>query len=145
MPLTTRLLVLAIAAQVLLTFAILILMGRERVPRIMSGEVAMADVAVERTAYPLRARLFSNNFDNQFQLPVLFYLAALLALWSGTVGWVEVVLAWLFVALRYAHAAIHTTSNSLLPRFSAYTAGMVVLIVFWLWLVVRLVILSPSL
>ena len=38
-----------------------------------------------------------------------------------------------------------TASNSLLPRFSAYTAGMVVLIVLWLWLVVRLVILSPSL
>ena len=145
MPFTTRLLIVAISAQVLLTLAILILMGRERVPRIMSGEIAMADVAVERSAYPLRARLLSNSFDNQFQLPVLFYVAALLALWSGTVGWVEVVLAWLFVALRYVHAAIHTTSNSLLPRFSAYTAGMVVLIVLWLWLVVRLVILSPSL
>ena len=144
MPLTTRLLILAVAAQVLLTLAVLILMGRERVPRIMSGEIAMADVAVERSAYPLRARLLSNSFDNQFQLPVLFYVAALLALWSGTVGWVEVVLAWLFVALRYVHAAIHTTSNSLLPRFSAYTAGMVVLIVLWLWLVVRLVILAPS-
>ena len=144
MPFTTRLLIVAISAQVLLTLAILILMGRERVPRIMSGEIAMADVAVERSAYPLRARLLSNSFDNQFQLPVLFYVAALLALWSGTVGWVEVVLAWLFVALRYVHAAIHTTSNSLLPRFSAYTAGMVVLIVLWLWLVVRLVILAPS-
>jgi hypothetical protein len=143
-PLTTRLLILAISAQVLLTFAILILMGRERVPRVISGEIPWQDVAVERTAYPLRARLLSNNFDNQFQLPVLFYVAALLALWSGTTGWVEVVLAWLFVALRYVHAVIHTTSNSLLPRFSAYTAGMVVLIVLWLWLVVRLVILSPS-
>ena len=144
MPFTTRLLIVAISAQVLLTLAILILMGRERVPRIMSGEIAMADIAVERSAYPLQARLLSNNFDNQFQLPVLFYVAALLALWSGTVGWVEVVFAWAFVALRCVHAAIHTTSNSLLPRFSAYTAGMVVLIVLWLWLVVRLVILAPS-
>lgn len=144
MPLTTKLLILAIAMQVLLTIVILLLMGRERVPRVMSGEIRMADIAVERTAYPLRARLLSNNFDNQFQLPVLFYAAALLALWSGSIGWVEVILAWLFVGLRYVHAAIHTTSNSLLPRFSAYTAGMVVLIVLWLWLVVRLVILAPS-
>jgi hypothetical protein len=144
MPLTAKLLILSVAAQVLLTFIILLLMGRERVPRVMSGEIAMADVAVERTAYPLRARLLSNNFDNQFQLPVLFYVAALIALWSASTGWVEVILAWLFVALRYVHAAIHTTSNSLLPRFSAYTAGMVVLMVFWLWLIVRLVILAPS-
>jgi hypothetical protein len=144
MPLTAKLLFLSIAAQILLTFIILILMGRQRVPRVMSGEIAMADIAVERTAYPLRARLLSNNFDNQFQLPVLFYVAALLALWSGGVGWLDVVLAWLFVVLRYVHAAIHTTSNSLLPRFAAYTAGMVVLIAMWIWLVLRLVILAPS-
>ncbi|WP_375451625.1 MAPEG family protein [uncultured Devosia sp.] len=144
MPLTAKLLILALAAQVLLTFAILVLMGRERVPRIMSGEIPMADIAVDRTAYPLRARLLSNNFDNQFQLPVLFYIAALLALWTNGVGWVEVLLAWLFVVLRYIHAAIHTTSNSLLPRFSAYTAGMIVLAALWVWLVLRLVVLAPS-
>jgi hypothetical protein len=145
LPLTAKLLVLAIAAQVLLTIIILVLMGRERVPRVMSGEIHWRDIAVDRTAYPLRARLLSNNFDNQFQLPVLFYVAALLALWTANIGWVELILAWLFVALRYVHAAIHTTSNSLLPRFSVYTAGMVVLIALWLWLVMRLVILSPSL
>jgi hypothetical protein len=141
MPLTAKLLVLAIATQVLLTVIILLLMGRERVPRVFSGEIRWQDIAVERSAYPLRARLLSNNFDNQFQLPVLFYVAALLALWSGSIGWGEVILAWLFVVLRYVHAAIHTTTNSLLPRFSVYTAGMVVLCVFWLWVVGRVLLL----
>lgn len=145
MTLTIKLLIVSVAVQVLLTFVVLVLMGRERVPRVMSGEISMADIAVERTAYPLRARLLSNSFDNQFQLPILFYVAALLALWSGAVGWVEVVLAWLFVVLRYVHAAIHTSTNNLLPRFSAYTAGMVVLMMLWLWLLVRLVVLTPSL
>lgn len=141
MPLTAKLLILSIAAQVLLTIGILLLMGRERVPRVMSGEIRWQDIAVDRSAYPLRARLLSNSFDNQFQLPVLFYVVALLALWSGSIGWVEVILAWLFVILRYVHAAIHTTSNSLLPRFSAYTAGMVVLCVFWVWVVGRVLLL----
>ena len=144
MPLTAKLLILAMAAQVLLTLVILVLMGRERVPRIMSGEIRMADVAVERTAYPLRARLLSNNFDNQFQLPVLFYVAVMLVLWTGGVGWVELILAWLFVALRYVHAAIHVTTNTLLQRFAVYTAGLAVLAALWLLLVFRLVILAPS-
>ena len=144
MPLTAKLLILAMAAQVLLTLVILVLMGRERVPRIMSGEIRMADVAVERTAYPLRARLLSNNFDNQFQLPVLFYVAVMLVLWTGSVGWVELILAWLFVALRYVHAAIHVTTNTLLQRFAVYTAGLAVLAALWLLLVFRLVILAPS-
>ena len=144
MPLTAKLLILAIAAQVLLSIVILLLMGRERVPRVMSGEIAMKDIAVERTAYPLRARILSNSFDNQFQLPVLLYVAGLLALWSGGAGWVEVVLAGLFVALRYAHAAVHVSTNRVYRRFFLYTAGLVVLALLWLWLVLRLVILAPS-
>lgn len=139
MPLTAKFLILAIAAQVLLTIIVLFMMGRERVPRVLSGEIAVKDIAVDRSAYPLRARLLSNNFDNQFQLPVLFYVAALLALITSVPGWVDVILAWLFVVLRYAHAAIHITTNRVHRRFAAYTAGMVVLAVWWVWLAARLV------
>ena len=144
MPLTTKLLILAMAAQVLLTIIVLILMGGERIPRIMSGEVDIKDIAVERSAYPLKARLLSNCFDNQFQLPVLFYVAVLLTLWAGTVSWLELLLAWAFVALRYAHAAIHITTNRLEHRFATYTAGLAVLCALWLWLVLRLVFLVPG-
>ena len=140
MALVDKLLILAIAAQVLLTLGILVWMGFERVPRVARGEIAVKDIAVERQGYPLRARLLSNNFDNQFQLPVLFYVAALLLLWSGHAGWVELVLAWLFVALRYGHAAVHVTTNRVYRRFFTYTAGLVVLAVLWVWLVVRLIL-----
>lgn len=144
MTLVDKLLLLAIFAQVLLTLGILVWMGMERVPRVARGEVAVDAIAVERDAYPLRARLLSNNFDNQFQLPVLFYVAALLALLSGGTGWVELVLAWLFVVLRYIHAAVHVGTNRVYRRFAIYTAGLVVLGLLWLWLVLRLVLLAPS-
>ncbi|UJW85673.1 MAPEG family protein [Devosia sp. SL43] len=140
MPLTAKLLIIAIAAQVFLTIAILVLMGRERVPRVMSGEIPVKDIAVDRDAYPLRARLLSNNFDNQFQLPVLFYVAGLLTLFATTPGWIDVILAWLFVASRYVHAAIHVTTNRVHMRFAAYTTGLALLSIFWLWLVLRLVL-----
>ncbi|OYX12395.1 MAG: hypothetical protein B7Z15_10000 [Rhizobiales bacterium 32-66-8] len=140
MPLVAKFLILSIAAQVFLTLAILILMGLERVPRVMSGEIPFKDIAVDRDAYPLRARLLSNNFDNQFQLPVLFYVAALLALWSGGSNWLEVACAWLFVALRYAHAIIHVTTNRLDQRFAVYTTGLAVLAVLWLLLLLRLLL-----
>jgi hypothetical protein len=140
MPLNAKLLVFAIAAQVLLTLAILVLMGRERVPRVLSGEIKVADIAVEKTAYPLRARLLSNNFDNQFQLPVLFYIGALLALWAGVPNLIEVLLAVLFVASRYVHAAIHVTTNNVQQRFAAYGLGLAVLAIFWLVLVFRILL-----
>lgn len=140
MPLVAKLLILAIAAQVLLTLAILILMGVERLPRIISGEIPLKDIAVDRDAYPLKARLLSNNFDNQFQLPILFYVAALLALWSGGTNWLEVGLAWAFVALRYVHAAIHVTTNNVERRFAVYAIGLAVLALLWLLLLLRLLL-----
>ena len=118
MPLIDKLLILAMVLQVLLTLVLLVWMGFERVPRVARGEIAVKDIAVDRNAYPLRARLLSNSFDNQFQLPVLFYVAVFLTLWSGGAGWVEVMLAWLFVALRYVHAAIHVTTNRVYRRFA---------------------------
>ena len=144
MTLVDKLLILSIFAQVVLTLGVLVWMGVERVPRVARGEIAVEAIAVERDAYPLRARLLSNNFDNQFQLPVLFYVAALLALWSGGTGWIELVLAWLFVVLRYIHAAVHVGTNRVYRRFATYTAGLVVLGLLWLWLVLRLVLLAPS-
>ena len=143
MPLLDKLLALAMAAQVLLTLGLLIWMGRERVPRVMRGEIRVADIAVDKSAYPLKARLLSNSFDNQFQLPLLFFVGALAALHFGLLDWFIVGLAWLFVALRYVHAAIHVTTNRVYRRFAAYTAGLAVLALFWLWLVFRL-LLAPS-
>ena len=137
MPIVAKLLILAVAAQAFLTMAILVLMGRERVPRVISGEIPMADIAVERSAYPLKARLLSNNFDNQFQLPVLFYVAALLALMLGGVTWLETIAAWLFVVLRLAHAVVHVTTNILLQRFALYSAGLAVLAILWLMVLFR--------
>ena len=138
MPLVAKLVILTMAAQAFLTMAILVLMGRERVPRVMSGEIPMADIAVDRTAYPLKARLLSNSFDNQFQLPVLFYVVALLALMLGGVTWLETVAAGLFVALRYAHAYVHVTTNRVHRRFAIYTAGLAVLAILWLMVLLRL-------
>lgn len=143
MTLAAKLLILAMAAQIALTFGILLLMGRERVPRVMRGEIAVADIAVEKTAYPLKARLLSNNFDNQFQLPVLFYAAVLLTLVLGLTSWIEVVLGWLFVSTRFIHAAIHVTTNHVVRRFAAYAAGLAVLALMWLWLVIN-ILLVPS-
>ncbi len=138
MPLVEKLLLLAMAAQVLLTLLILVRLGQERVPRVASGAVKAADVAVDRTGWHLKAKLLSNSFDSQFQLPVLFFVGALAALQLGAVGWVEVVLAWVFVMLRYVHAFIHTTSNRLFPRFFVFCAGLAVVSLFWLWLTIRI-------
>ncbi len=143
MPLLDKLLILAMAIQAFLAIALVFWLGFERVPRIARGEIRIADIAVDRTAYPLKAKLLSNSFDNQFQLPVLFFVGALVLLQLGLVGWADVLLAWLFVALRLTHALIHVTTNRVPRRFVVYTAGLAVLTLFWLWLALR-ILLAPG-
>ena len=144
MPLSDKLLILAIAVQAFLAIGLVTWLGFERVPRVSRGEIRMADIAIDRSAYPLKARLLSNSFDNQFQLPVLFFVGALILLFIGSVGWVDVALAWLFVALRIGHAAIHVTTNRVPRRFITFTAGLAVLALFWLWLILRILLLPSA-
>ena len=142
MPLLDKLLVFAMAAQAFLALGLVFWLGFERVPRVTRGEIRVADIAVDRSAYPLKARLLSNSFDNQFQLPVLFYVGSLVVLHFGLVDAVVVSLAWLFVVLRIVHAAIHVTTNRVYRRFAFYTAGLAVLVLFWLWLTLRILLQS---
>uniref|UniRef100_UPI00397F93F2 MAPEG family protein n=1 Tax=Salmonella sp. s32443 TaxID=3159639 RepID=UPI00397F93F2 len=60
----------------------------------------------------------------------------------GLVDAVVVSLAWLFVVLRLVHAAIHVTTNRVYRRFAFYTAGLAVLVLFWLWLTLRILLQS---
>jgi hypothetical protein len=122
---------------VALTFALLIGMGALRVAAVRRGEVRVRDTALDRNNWPPRAQQISNCFDNQFQLPVLFYVLTILALSLRKADLLFVVMAWIFVVLRIVHAAIHVTSNRVGYRFWAFAAGMIVLLLMWVIFAVR--------
>ena len=138
MTLVTKLLLLALLLQVAMTFALLLWLGSKRVPMVNRGEVRMKDIALSREGWPERVRQLGNAVDNQFQLPVLFYVAVVLTLWNNTGTWIELILGWLFVISRAVHAAIHTTSNHVPRRFAAYSFGLFVLIAYWVVLAIKL-------
>jgi hypothetical protein len=131
--------VAAILVQMALAHALLWRLGQVRLPLVFAGQIRPRDVALSRDPWPDRAKQVSNAFDNQFQLPVLFYVSAGLALYFGP-NLVEAVLAWLFVVSRLAHALIHATSNHMTRRFSAFIVGFAILGIFWVELAVHLVL-----
>lgn len=131
-------LILAILLQGLLALGLMFHLGSIRVPLVMSGQVKSSAIATDRRGWPEREWAVGNAVDNQFQLPMLFYVGSVLAIVFGATL-IEVVLAFLFVVLRYVHAFIHITDNHVIRRFSVYTAGLVVLCLFWLDLAIRLI------
>lgn len=136
MPLT---LLYPLLAQVLLTFIVLFAMGFARSGALKRGEATMAGIAVDPAAWPDRVRQYGNNFSNQFETPVLFYVLVLAAMHVGAVNWLSVVLAWIFVASRVVHAVIHLGNNRVRPRAFVYTAGVFALMGLWLVIVLKLV------
>ena len=121
-------------AQVALSFLLLAWQGYLRVGLVRSGAVRMRDIALGEPNWPPDATKAANAFSNQFELPVLFYMAVVVAIVVSAASTAFVVLCWLFVATRVVHAAIHLTDNNVPRRSFAYTAGYVVLVVIWIML-----------
>jgi len=131
---------LPVFAQVALTLALLFWLGPVRVRAIRAGAVRPRDIVLGQKAWPEKAVKVGNSFDNQFQLPVLFYALVALALITRKADLPFVLLSWLFVATRLVHAAIHTGSNHLFNRCLAYLAGAVVLSLMWILFAVEILI-----
>ena len=131
---------LPVFVQVILTFVLLFWMGKVRTNAVGSGEVKIKDIALRQPNWPTQPTQISNAYENQFELPVLFYLLTILAWLTRQADLLFVVLAWVFVALRVAHAYVHVTSNRVPRRFALFAAGAVILLVMWIIFAARLLI-----
>ncbi len=128
---------LPVFAQVALTFALGTWLAAARFLSIRSGTARVKDIALGQPAWPPQVIKISNCYANQFEMPLLFYVLAVLVVLTGTSDSVMIGLAWGFVALRIVHAAIHTTRNDVRYRFYVFLAGSSLLAVMWLILGVR--------
>jgi hypothetical protein len=123
-----------------LTFFLMFWMGFARVGVLKRREIRMGDIALGQPAWPPRVMQISNAYHNQFQMPVLFYALVAFALITRKADLIFVLMAWIFVLCRLAHAAIHVTTNRVPVRFYAFLASAVVLLLMWLIFAVRILV-----
>ena len=93
--------------------------------KLMDGE--MPEIVIKTT----------RNFNNQFELPTLFYVVAILNITATRPTALSLTLAWAFVVTRYAHSLIHITRNHLLHRMTAFWLGVFCVLGLWIDLVIR--------
>jgi hypothetical protein len=105
--------------------------ARQRWGLILREEVRWQDIALRQTAWPDRVQQIGNSFQNQFEVPVVFYVLVGLVLVTKKADLFFVVMEWLFVATRSAHAYIHTTSNYVPLRGQFFLAGVIILFLMW--------------
>jgi len=124
-----------------LTFALLLWMASARTRAVTSREIGLKDIALGQPNWPTRTTQIGNCFSNQFELPVLFYLLIALALPLRHADLVIVLLSWVFVVTRFAHAGIFVTSNNVQQRSLAWFAGVLVLFAMWLYFALKILLL----
>ena len=135
-----NLIILPVFGQVLLIFGVLVAMGSRRGAALRSKATRLKDIALGQDAWPEDAIKASNNYKNQFEMPVIFFAACAFALITKSADLLMLVLATLFVVARAVHAAIHLGTNPVMPRAYAFFASAAIVLVMWILIVVRAVL-----
>jgi hypothetical protein len=119
-------------AMAALTFVVWWRMYFTRIAQMRRERIHPQSVATSaQAAAKLTDSRAADNFRNLFELPVLFYLALVVAAQAGLVTTTVLALAWLFVALRIVHSWIQCTYNKVMHRFYVYVTGGMTLWALW--------------
>lgn len=125
-----------------LIFVIAFRMGLAKQRAVREDGVKLEDVSLDNRGWPEDTRKLNNNYNNQFELPVLFYAILPLLLMLVKVDWLQVTLAWLFVAGRILHSIVHTGANVVTQRGMAFLIGFGAVGLMWAWFALRLFVIG---
>ena len=101
--------------------------GAGRARRIHPQKVATSRQMAE-TMQNLKS---ADHFRNLFEVPVLFYAAALTIYVAQLTATAYVALAWAFVVARLVHSSIQCTYNAVIHRLAAFATGLLLLWILW--------------
>ncbi len=128
---------------VVATFMLLFRTAQVRVAAVRRGAVHPRDIALRQPNWPARETQIANAYQNQLELPVLFYVLTILAIITRHADLLFVLLSWVFVVLRLLHIYIHVTSNHLSRRFQVFAASAIVLAIMWAIFIIRILFRLP--
>jgi hypothetical protein len=122
--------------QAFATLGLYVAMSRVRVAAVKAGKVE-ARAFKYNEGEPEETRNYTRALTNQFESPVLFYTACIIAHVTGTANIVILVLAWGYALAKLAHLYVHATANRLRHRRPAFIVAFGFLAALWIALAVN--------
>ena len=124
-----------------LAFFLLLWMATARTQALKGRETSLGDIARGQANWPTKVAQIGDCFSNQFEIPVLFYALIAIALPLHKADLFIVLMSWVFVVTRFAHAGIFVTSNNIQQRSMAWFAGVLVLLAMWIYFALKILLL----
>ena len=115
-----------------LTQGVLLLIPLRRFRAGLAGQIQSDDFKFGESAkVPGHVSIPNRAMMNLLELPMLFYVASLMFFVTGKVDALVLGVAWLYVALRVVHSAVHLTYNNVMHRLVPFALSNLVLTVYW--------------
>ncbi len=123
---------------VILTICIAPLVLYARVKQVSAGNLKIEFFELySGTGAPPDVTKTTRCLANLFEIPTLFYVACLTALFLELNSVWLIYLAWGFVTIRGIHAFIHLTYNKVFHRLSAFMLSNVLVIAMWVIIIIQ--------
>lgn len=125
-------------SMVLLTFIVACIAVKVRIASVKGKSVSAKYFRLmDGQNVPENITKTTRNFNNQFEIPTLFYVVCSLYVCLGINSIIALTFAWMFVFLRVTHAYIHLIYNHILHRMATFWLSFMCVMVLWINLLLQ--------
>ena len=92
--------------------------------------------------FPDRLLSARQQYQNMFEIPILFYLLCLLNIFFNNYSQADIILAWGFVLFRIIHFFIRLQNQkniNIIPRTLVFVVSLIFLTIGWMLFVLRFI------
>ena len=101
----------------------------------LSKEIQLSQFRMYEGVFPDRLRSARTQFQNMFEIPILFYLLCLLNIFFKNYNKLDIILCWCFVIFRLIHFFIrlqNQKSINVIPRYLVFIISLIFLTMGWI-------------
>ena len=116
----------------LLVVMLYVVLALRKAKAVKAGLVNRKSTALDNKAWNDDVVKVSNNIDNQFETPIMFYLLTAMIFLTGIVDVFSLALCWSWVVIRYIHAWVHIGRNYVPNRLKLFALSLLIILVLLL-------------
>ena len=107
---------------------------------VQSRDVRLSQFRIYEGEFPDRLRSARQQFQNMFEIPILFYLLCLLNIIFNNYNQLDIILCWCFVVFRVIHFFTRLPNQktiNIIPRTAVFIISLIFLTIGWISLLIN--------
>ena len=100
----------------------------------LNKDVKLSQFRIYEGIFPDRLRSARQQFQNMFEIPILFYLLCLLNIFFKNYDQFDIIICWCFVVFRVIHFFIRLQNQktiNVIPRILVFIISLIFLTIGW--------------